>query len=249
MVMRMISATITTAKEFKNILSVAEAILTEIKLECDNDGIRFRGLDGSHTSFLEVNFNKSYFSDFRLEELDNIIIDASELNKIFKRIKNDDEITFKIGDDVLTIEVASETNEKTFKLNGIDMEYDSPRMPSIDYPVNVDVNFKEFKENVMDANLYENKLRIKVEDNNLVIFNRGLMGEYESKLKLEQEFEKQYISVFSMDLINRIFKLTTLSDKINISMGTDMPMLMMLSDAFEEINVKFLTAPRIESDE
>lgn len=240
--------TLSNVKEFKNIFTVAETILTEIKLECDNDGMRFRGLDGGHTSFFEANFKKSYFTSYELDTVDNIIIDTSEINKIFKRIKNDDDISIIIDTNFLLIKVSSEKNEKTFKLNSVDMEYDSPNMPNIEYPVSFTINFKEFKENVTDANLFEDRLRMKVESDNLIIFNNSMMGEYESKLKLETNYDDTYTSTFSMDLINRIFKLTSLSNEININMGTDMPMLMTLNDLFEDIEVKFLTAPRIESE-
>ena len=240
--------TLSNVKEFKNIFTVAETILTEIKLECDNDGMRFRGLDGGHTSFFEANFKKSYFTSYELDNVDNIIIDTSEINKIFKRIKNDDDISIVIDTNFLLIKVSSEKNEKTFKLNSVDMEYDSPNMPNIEYPVSFTINFKEFKENVTDANLFEDRLRMKVESDNLIIFNNSMMGEYESKLKLETSYETTYTSTFSMELINRIFKLTSLSNEININMGTDMPMLMTLNDLFEDIEVKFLTAPRIESE-
>lgn len=240
--------TLSNVKEFKNIFTVAETILTEIKLECDNDGMRFRGLDGGHTSFFEANFKKSYFTSYELDNVDNIIIDTSEINKIFKRIKNDDDISIVIDTNFLLIKVSSEKNEKTFKLNSVDMEYDSPNMPNIEYPVSFTINFKEFKENVTDANLFEDRLRMKVESDNLIIFNNSMMGEYESKLKLETSYENTYTSTFSMELINRIFKLTSLSNEININMGTDMPMLMTLNDLFEDIEVKFLTAPRIESE-
>ena len=240
--------TLSNVKEFKNIFIVAETILTEIKLECDNDGMRFRGLDGGHTSFFEANFKKSYFTSYELDNVDNIIIDTSEINKIFKRIKNDDDISIVIDTNFLLIKVSSEKNEKTFKLNSVDMEYDSPNMPNIEYPVSFTINFKEFKENVTDANLFEDRLRMKVESDNLIIFNNSMMGEYESKLKLETSYENTYTSTFSMELINRIFKLTSLSNEININMGTDMPMLMTLNDLFEDIEVKFLTAPRIESE-
>ena len=240
--------TLSNVKEFKNIFTVAETILTEIKLECDNDGMRFRGLDGGHTSFFEANFKKSYFTTYELDTVDNIIIDTNEINKIFKRIKNDDDISIIIDTNFLLIKVSSEKNEKTFKLNSVDMEYDSPNIPNIEYPVSFNINFKEFKETVTDANLYEDRLRMRVESDNLIIFNNSMMGEYESKLKLETSYEDTYTSTFAMDLINRIFKLTSLSNEISINMGTDMPMLMTLTDLFEDIEVRFLIAPRIEED-
>lgn len=232
-------------KDFKMVMAVAETILNEIKIEMDSDGIRFRGLDGGHTSFFEANFKDDYFDTYELMKIDNIIIDTNELNKILKRVKNDNDTTITIDNDVLTIEIDSNGNNKTFKLNGVDMEYESPTMPNIHYPVNINLNFKEFKENVTDSSLYEDKLRVKVQGNNLIIHNKSMFGSYESNIQLDDEYD-DCSSIFSMELVNKLFKLTTLTNDLNINMGTDMPMLFCLDNDYEDLAIKYLIAPRIE---
>ena len=244
---KIIQIKLNNVKEFKNILTVAETILTEIKLELDNDGLRFRGLDGGHSSFFEADFKKDYFLSFELSDIDNIIVDSSELNKVLKRVKNDDDTSVIIDKDVLTIRIESDNNEKIFQLYGIDMEYHNDELPNIEYPINVNVDFKQFKDNVIDAGLYENKLRIKTEDDNLIIYNKGLIGSYESKLKMGKQY-KPVSSVFSMELINKLFKLNALSNNLNISIGTDYPILFKLNDNFEDVFIKLMIAPIIEED-
>lgn len=235
-------------KVFKSILSVAETILTEVKFELDNDGLRFRGMDGGHTSYFEADFKKDCFLSYDLDDIDNIIIDTHDMNTILKRVKNTDDATIIIDDDILTIQVLSDDNEKLFKLNSIDMEYDSPNMPLIEYPVSADVDFNKFKDNVMDANLYDDRLRVKVEESNLIIHNKSMIGSYESKLQLDEDYQGNLSSVFSMNLISKFIKLSTLSNNVEISLGSDMPILFTLVDDFEDITIKLLIAPIIEED-
>ena len=244
----MIKIGLNDIKGFKSILSVAETILTEVKFELDNDGLRFRGMDGGHTSYFEADFKKDCFLSYDLDEIDSIIIDTHDMNTILKRVKNTDDATIIINDDVLTIQVLSDGNEKSFKLNSIDMEYDSPNMPLIEYPVSTDVDFNKFKDNVMDANLYDDRLRVKVEENNLIIHNKSMIGSYESKLQLDEDYQGNLSSVFSMNLISKFLKLSTLSNNVEISLGSDMPILFTLVDDFEDITIKLLIAPIIEED-
>lgn len=244
----MIKIGLNDIKGFKSILSVAETILTEVKFELDNDGLRFRGMDGGHTSYFEADFKKDCFLSYDLDEIDSIIIDTHDMNTILKRVKNTDDATIIINDDVLTIQVLSDGNEKSFKLNSIDMEYDSPNMPLIEYPVSADVDFNKFKDNVMDANLYDDRLRVKVEENNLIIHNKSMIGSYESKLQLDEDYQGNLSSVFSMNLISKFLKLSTLSNNVEISLGSDMPILFTLVDDFEDITIKLLIAPIIEED-
>ena len=243
----MIKIGLDNIKEFKSILSVAEVVFTEIKFEIDNDGLRFRGMDGGHTSYFEANFKKEYFTTYQLDMIDNIIIDTYELNKIFKRVKAQGETYLIIDNNNLIIKCFYEDNEKVFKLNSIDMEYDSPRMPYIEYPVSINTDLSKFKENVTDANLYEDKLRLKVEENNLIIYNDNMIGSYESRIKLKESYD-ECSSVFSMGLINKFFKLNTLSNDVKINMGSNMPILLTLTDSFEYVVVKLLIAPIIEED-
>lgn len=244
----MIKIGLNDIKSFKSIISVAETILTEVKFELDNDGLRFRGMDGGHTSYFEADFKKDCFLSYDLDEIDSIIIDTHDMNTILKRVKNTDDATIIINDDVLTIQVLSDGNEKSFKLNSIDMEYDSPNMPLIEYPVSADVDFNKFKDNVMDANLYDDRLRVKVEESNLIIHNKSMIGSYESKLQLDEDYQGNLSSVFSMNLISKFLKLSTLSNNVEISLGSDMPILFTLVDDFEDITIKLLIAPIIEED-
>lgn len=244
----MIKIGLNDIKSFKSILSVAETILTEVKFELDNDGLRFRGMDGGHTSYFEADFKKDCFLSYDLDEIDSIIIDTHDMNTILKRVKNTDDATIIINDDVLTIQVLSDGNEKSFKLNSIDMEYDSPNMPLIEYPVSADVDFNKFKDNVMDANLYDDRLRVKVVESNLIIHNKSMIGSYESKLQLDEDYQGNLSSVFSMNLISKFLKLSTLSNNVEISLGSDMPILFTLVDDFEDITIKLLIAPIIEED-
>ena len=73
-------------KDFKNILITAEMVLTEIKFEADNDGLRFRGFDGGKTSFFSVDFSKNYFDEYSIEKPETITVDSSELNKVRKDV-------------------------------------------------------------------------------------------------------------------------------------------------------------------
>ena len=230
-------------KDFKNILITAELVLTEIKFEADNDGLRFKGFGGGNASFFSVDFKKEYFDEFSIGAPETIIVDSSEINKIMKRVKNDDDVYVSIDDYSMNFTV---NEKKKFKINAIDMEYNSQDIPPMEYPISTMVDFVDFKDSINDSKLYSNTFAIESTRGSLVISANGVLGEYSSELLVGDALKNGQRSSFNSDLINSFFKLGNLSDMIHVSMGMDYPILLEVSDEFEEAVVKLLVAPRIE---
>lgn len=230
-------------KDFKNILTTAELILTEIKFEADDDGFRFRGFDGGKTTFFSVDFSKEYFDEYEIETPENIIVDASEINKIMKRIKNTDDVCVSINDYHMSIKV---NDKKTFKIHAIDMDYDSPNLPNMEFPIHTKVDYSDFKDSINDSVLYMDKVSIESTNDSLMLSAEGVLGEYKSELLVGDELEEGYKSVFNNKKISSLFKIGDLADMVSVNLGMDFPILLELKDDCEELVVKLLVAPRIE---
>lgn len=230
-------------KDFKNILITAEMVLTEIKFEADNDGLRFRGFDGGKTSFFSVDFSKNYFDEYSIEKPETITVDSSELNKVMKRIKNDDDVCVIIDDFALSINV---NGKKTFKINALDSEYDSPNLPYMEFEVSTKVDFNDLRDSITDSSLYLDTFTIESGNGALVISANGMLGEYKSELLVGDELKEGCKSMFRNNLINSFFKLGNFSDMVTMHMGTQFPILLEVTDDLEEVVVKLLVAPRIE---
>ncbi len=232
-------------KNFKTVMIATEQFLQEIKLEADSDGIRFRGLDKSHIAFIGLNIEESYFDEYEIDEPENMIIDTSELIKVLKRAKNDDILTCTFTDDGLKLVFSNDNTKRTFTIRAIDMDYESPSMPNITYPVSLTVDYKTLNELLKDAELYDNKVKFHTKDYDLNLISKGDLGEYQSDIELMNSVG-EYESIFGLDFLKNFFKIN-ISKEININMGNDMPIFFELEDEFG-LKVDFLLAPRIEED-
>lgn len=230
-------------KDFKNILTTAELVLNEIKFEMDNDGLRFRGFDGGRTSFFFVDFKKEYFDEYSIDEPETIIVDSSEITKVMKRIKNDDDVCVIVDDYHMRIKV---NGKKSFKINALDLEYDSPNLPHIEFPVSTMVDFNDLKDSVNDSSLYSDSFYIQSTEGALVITATGTLGEYESELLVGDELESNCKSMFRNNLLASFFKLSNLSDMVSVKIGHQHPILLTINDELGELSVELLVAPRIE---
>lgn len=230
-------------KDFKNILMTAELVMNEIKLEVDSDGLRFKGMDGGKTSFFSADFKRAYFDDFTIDVPETVSVDASELNKVMKRIKNTDDVCVEIDNVGMTLRV---NGKKTFKINALNSDMETPNLPNMEFPVHAMVDFNDLKDSIADSKLYADSFAIESKDGNLVVSANGVLGDYESELLVGDDVEDGCRSVFRSDLILSFFKLGDLSDRIDVNMGTNFPILMVVNDELDEATVRLLVAPRIE---
>ena len=233
-------------QNFKNVLMNTEQFLDEIKFELDSDGMRFRGLDKSHVAFISMIISSDYFTEFDIDLPCYCICDTTELMKVFKRAKNTDELIFSFDDSDLKLEFINGNVKRNFKIRQIDMEYDSPDKPQIDFPCVFEVNSKQLVDGIKDAELYTDKVKFKTNNDIFSVIADGEFGDYKSELELSENVG-DFESVFSLGWLNKIFKLD-IGNTVKINMGNTLPLFLEFEDNLG-LKAEFLLAPRIESDE
>lgn len=243
----MIKIVLEDFKNFKSILNTACMFLEELKFMVDNDGLRFSMLDKAHISFFSANFKKDYFDTYELEEIDNFTIDTAELEKVLKRGKNGEKLQIIVNDSYMILTfIREDGNERIFKLNLIDPDYDSPVPPNILYAVNPEISFKEFKEALKDVQVNSEQVEIKVGGTNLVLSSAEEEEKSKTNIPIIDEIENTYKSRYSIPKIQEIFNLDF--DNVTVKIGNDKPLVLAFTDVFEEVNVEYLLAPRIGED-
>ena len=93
----------TSTDDFSTIIRTSSKLMDEIKLECDQDGVRFSGLDKSHICFMCSEFQPNHFLEYDCPEPVSLIIDTTELVKVFSRKKKDDKLIIRDEKDNLVI--------------------------------------------------------------------------------------------------------------------------------------------------
>ena len=229
----MLECEITDIRTFKDIIQVTDKIVDEIKITCDNDGMRYSCLDRGHVSFISADFNKDYFFTYNCEEPETLTVDSTELLNILKRAKSNDLLRISHDESNLILTFVGEAT-RTFRIRLIDAEYDNPTPPNIEYPVT-------------RLELYTDKITIKTNGDQLLVSGEGDKGSYEAELQaLDNNADRAYKSTFSLDHVK---KLSSVSGSFYLSFGTDMPILLESMNEMEGYSYGMLIAPRIEADD
>lgn len=239
---------VSDVKEFRDIITVTESYVPELRLDCTSEGISFVALDQGHIVFIECELKLDWFTMYECNDETSFMLDTMELKNAISRIKGDGRLCCTLTDEYFILKHSTfDGSSKEFKLRLIDNIYDKPTPPSIPYPVTTKAEFSQLKEYTEDAMIYDNKLRFQFYDSNLRIISDNDYAEFDSNMLLfDNVSEACQVSISGENLIG-FFKLG-LNKEVTLMVGTDMPFHAILETIDESCKYSILIAPRLEED-
>lgn len=221
-------------------------IVDEAQLECDTEGIRLRALDRSHIVFCKLELKESLFNTYQCPEPEKINIDTSEFMKVLKRAKNDDLVELETDETNLIIRFMGDAT-RTFKIRMIDMEYEAPNPPAMDYDCNINLPVKILKDSVGDIGIFSDNILFCIDQDHFIISADGDFGDARVKYIHCERVDGSAESLFSLDKINSMLKAEKFSDTVDIGLGDDLPLTMCFEMVTGDGEISFLLAPRLDS--
>lgn len=244
----MFKAELSDPNILKTSFDAISSIVDEVQLQTDSEGIRLNALDRSHITFVHLELKASLFDEFVCDEPENINVDTEELMKVLKRSKSNDRVILSLDEGNFIITFEGEAKRR-FKIRLIDMEYDSPSMPPLEYPTKFDIPFALLKDSINDIDIFSDKIILMVNEEVFKAAAEGEFGDANIEYIHGEKIDTEAKSIFSLEKIREMLKADKFSDVATIRLGNDMPLNLSLKMVSEEGELSFLLAPRIESDE
>lgn len=228
----------------KTIFNPITAIVEEIEIKADNEGIRLNAMNKGHTTFIHLHLEDAIFDEYECTEPERICVDTGELMKILKRAKTRDTVKWMTDEGNLQIVFDGEA-KRTFKIRLIDIEYESPEPPRINLPVQVNIPVTLLKDMVDDVSLYSDKIHLHADEDYLKASADGDFGdariEYVHGCRVDDSVE----SVFSLEMVRDMLRADKVSSSVTLYLGDTVP-LRLVFDVNGGGELSFILAPRIE---
>ena len=232
----------------KTSFDAISSIVDEVQLQTVSEGVRLDALDRSHITFVHLELKASLFEEYICDEPEKINIDTDELMKVLKRSKSNDKVTLSLDEGNLIITFEGEAKRR-FKIRLIDMEYDSPTPPPLEYPTEFEVPFALLKDSINDIDIFSDKIILSVNSEVFKAAAEGEFGDANIEYVHGEKIDEEVKSIFSLEKIREMLKADKFSDIAKIYLGNDMPLKLSLKMISGDGELSFLLAPRIEADE
>ena len=184
---------------------------------------------------------------------------AESLNelKIIKRIKTDDVLSAGLDEGNLILKYNGDS-VRTFKLRLIDVEYETPVPPTVNYPVHLNIPTDVFNDAITDAELYGEKISLSVDNDYFITSADGEFGVNHNRYLHGENIGDYVKSTYSIHKIKKMLKGKGLSHEVKgkglshevqISLGDDLPLTLEYHSPTNDYKLGFLLAPRLEVDD
>ena len=244
----------------KGIVETLASIIDETEFRVTPKEFTISAMDPSRICLLKLSIKKDNFDDYKCSKDSKVGLNLDDLDKILKRSAANDavEIDFNEKDQKIKIKMQREgtSRTRTFSLALLDIDIEEIPMENllnIEYSSKWVIDPDFLVEAIKDAEIYSEILNIKsIEDQGLVFSSTGQIGEMNYELELDELIETDITGTssgaYSLTFLKAILKISSITEKLEISLKTDHPLKMMFN-LLEGGELFYFLAPRVEEAE
>jgi len=239
------------AREWRYIIESLATIIDEANFVASEEGLSLRALDPGRIAMVELDMPSTVFEEYEVEGEVKIGVNFDDFNKIIKRAKADNKLELIVEDRKLTIVLLGRV-ERRFTLPLLDIEGQELPRPQLNLTVTAMMLSDTLRDSLKDAGLISESVRLKAEDDKLVLSARSDKGEMEAVFTKENgslldiDVQEPAEASYGLDFLDKIVsKAYRISEMVTLKFATNMPLALKFDIAGGGA-LSYLLAPRME---
>lgn len=238
------------ADTLKSIVNVISTLVDEVKFTIDGEGISLKAVDPAHVAMIEVDVKKGAFESYAAEPTE-IGLDLDKVKEVLKLATSGDIISME--QDESHGRLVFKVGNITRRMNLVDTSSMSdPKVPQLSLSANIDVAVSELQKGLKAAETISDHIALIADEETFELSSEGDTDMASLKLdksKLQSiEAKSRVCSLFPLDYFSNLVKAVPSDTVIRVELDNDYPVKLIFNLAGENGTVKYLLAPRIESD-
>jgi proliferating cell nuclear antigen len=234
----------------KGIIDVTSPLVNEVKFNINSKGIFLRAVDPAHVAMIDLNIEKKAFEEYKADDME-LGVDMDKLSGIMR---------LSTSGDIVTLEYDETANRLIIKIGNLVRKMSlidtagmpDPKMPNLNLPAKAILKATEINRGVKASEAVSDHLAVILNKDNFEMFAEGDTDTVNLKLPkdllVELTSDNNYKSLFSIDYFSNMIKPVKGDDDVTIYLGNDNPIKLEFNIANNKGHVKYLLAPRIESE-
>ena len=239
------------AREWRYIIEGLAAIVEEASFVATPEGLKLRALDPGRVAMVDLFMPPTAFEEYSARQEVKFAVELDNIIEALRRVKKDDKVAFEVADGrlVATLLDAKGRVARRFRLPTLDIAGQELPTPRLNFTVAAKMLSDTFRDALKDAELVAESVRLKAEDENLLMIARSDKGEVETRFSLSEgslmeiDVKEPAEAIYGIDFLDKIVsKAYRVSDIVTLRFATNMP-LELTFDVAGGGTLKYLLAP------
>ncbi len=243
------------AKLWKSSIGAIASLIDEAAFKFTPGGVTMKAMDPSHVALVDFELPAGSFSEYDVKEEVTLGIDLTEMSKIMTRAKAEDEFLLELDFEKNRLALTFKgKSTRRFSLPLLDVREGEIPEPKLEFTVVAEVMAGAIQDGLKDAGLVGDSVRFEVSENEFRMGSESDTGSAEMKLSKGDEglkkldAKQQVKSMYNISYLDDMTKAASSEDIITVELGDDLPIQLHFPMAEGKGQLKFLLAPRIETE-
>lgn len=235
----------------RQIVMLVRAIVYQVLLHFNKDGIDIRMVDGSHVAMVSLHVMKESMSQYAPS--DDMVVDFDNLKTLLADAKDEETVELYVKEGNIQAPI--------FKVGGMTRtmgyvdpkEVSQPKVPELSHQAVISIDLNSIRRGLKNMETFTDHVAIECDPKEVLFVGKGESDVLEvvPEFKIMEAPKKKISSQYPLDYLMEMIK--HLGKDVTISFSNDYPMLMTakLEDSQESVvelgAVSYLLAPKIEN--
>jgi len=234
---------------FQSCVRVMSAIVSETTFVVDKDGMSTKAVDPANAVLSSVRIPKECFSVYEVTDAD-ICVDLVKIVDILGLLEKSDDIAMKINEETYQLDIEIGNLRYTMALLDPYNITKSPQIPALNLPAVFELPVIKYAKAIKASEMVGSHMLIGMNDDG--VYMRATDGADEVNLDVVGDdivitHGGDVSGLYAIDYLTDIRKGIGSADSMQISLGTDMPLVIDFSPA-PDCDAVYILAPRIEGN-
>ena len=242
--------TLAEPKYLKESISIISDLVNETRIKVGKDGLELVAMDPANVAMVVFKLLSSSFAEYKVEKEAEIAINLNNFKQILRRAGPNDVLTLELEENKLKVQLKS-ASTRTFNLPIIDIEEREQKVPSLDFPVKVEMRSATLNEAIEDASIVAESVSFIAEPEKFTLKADGDLNSAaieiksggETKISAKAEVKSKY----SVEYLKKMIQGSKLADNVTIEFNKDYP-LKLTYNTIDRVMLSFILAPRVENE-
>ena len=238
------------AEVLRELVDVVSTLVDEAKINVNKEGVSVRAVDPAHVAMVDLKLDRAAFDGYKADDQE-LGLDLDKLKEVLRLAKAGETIDMKHDEDknklVFTV------GNITRRMSLVDTAgMSDPKVPNLNLPAKLKIRVEELRQGIRASESVSDHIALAVSPDGFEMVGEGDTDSVKLKLGKENldelETKENVRSMFPLDYFSNMIKAISTAPTVTMYLGNDYPVKLEFDIGGGKGQVKYLLAPRIESE-